>query len=1381
MAGPPVRIGDQLILEEDYDENYIPSEQEIKEYAREIGLDPDNEPELMWLAREGIVAPLPVEWKPCQDITGDIYYYFNFSTGQSTWDHPNDEHYRDLVLQERRKLQAQGGAKKKEKKKKKRKKERRKKRSALHLGSPLAPVLVPLGALAPLRGLVDTSGSTLRGSFSSSSLGSSGGFDTLLGISGGPSAVVTKPSGYMRSTLGSRQEERVSLTLPGLEEEDEEEDGSEVQSLKGSARLLRNLHLDIGSLGGGFEYEESQSMEEGPAYSRVEKVREAEPQSTMNWKDEAESLPEKESLKEWQLRDIEDASLHSDAICPPTLDKIFSGNADSLSSRLATRDSPRRHAEASPRGTPGDGTDERGGATNAPEVEASNAGALANVTLKKDTPQILSETRLGATDLRQSSSMHWNDESDPSEQVKELQVSDRSEEHISDRDFVFHSNLTEQVLVVDALSSVLYSSQAQLLEGRKDNADGVSDEEPRKRSEVESARGRSPTGSCDIDKGKGLILANVMQEEETSEQDKSVLVTVPHPEESAAPHQVCDKQELEHEASLKQPPRESSSDRIQRKELEKEKSQLHKLQEELRKKEEEDARLLQQQHEQKLRTLKERLKAEMEEEEAQVKKERDRNLAKLRAQISAETEAEERKMRAEKNAAMQDLREEMESLQKSERENLKEKKTLLLGKLQKEMDDALREEKGKIMEEKERAVQELRSGLERQREEALGKLEKQYAKDLEQLRVTAEEKQQRAVASIQEKIMEAQQSEKLQLQEDLLLAQRRSQVIGYERELSDLLKEKRQEVERDHERKLEKLKQDHQHILERSRERYEDEERKQRARLLGNLQEELQRMTQLHEREQAVLRQDMEGRLSDLCGTYQEKERRVHNLEEQLEFRSTEIKAKTAQLSNQEELLSKKRQQLQEEEEDIAKIREEVMAARLDRQELEELRKEHRHLLESIRQSRRALEELQDQKADLESKVEVLQRRSQRLQKRISELEAEMQNKQILKETSMGDRGPSPTAEKDLRVEDLRETSRTQARSQLTPLPKDDQSSWSDVRHYISLEGVSIKNAKEFLIHQTKSMRKRQTALKVARQQWRHDMHKAQEELQDPESSQILEDVRRNLEEEAKHLNEMKAAMWKGQVLLRKKEEKLSELESSLLEELSEEDKPKGAASKKVVTFDLSDSEETSTSVMSTDLPQHPFDLKPELQLSQPNKVQYLSDSLYRITTELNGILGVLGSAIIPSASAAGGIPLSTYTSLARGQLPGQWAWSTGLSPSMASSAAQTVDSMLTEKWHKYFPEGIPSLSGNPPPFTRRLGYLSASEQIRLLQQSQLRVPEPDRQTIQTMIDANKKWLENFKNDPKVPLYTRTTTTSPSPGLLQLGLDENNQIKVYHY
>ncbi|CAL8097184.1 unnamed protein product [Calicophoron daubneyi] len=90
----------QVILEETYDMRFRPSKEEIYQYAGIIGLDPDSEPELLHLAYEGLVAPLPPQWKPCQDRNGDIYY-FNFETGQSFWDHPCDVHYRQLVIEER--------------------------------------------------------------------------------------------------------------------------------------------------------------------------------------------------------------------------------------------------------------------------------------------------------------------------------------------------------------------------------------------------------------------------------------------------------------------------------------------------------------------------------------------------------------------------------------------------------------------------------------------------------------------------------------------------------------------------------------------------------------------------------------------------------------------------------------------------------------------------------------------------------------------------------------------------------------------------------------------------------------------------------------------------------------------------------------------------------------------------------------------------------------------------------------------------------------------------------------------------------------------------------------------------------------------------------
>jgi len=36
-------------------------------------------------------APLPDNWKPCKTTDTEEIYYFNFKSGESTWDHPCDE------------------------------------------------------------------------------------------------------------------------------------------------------------------------------------------------------------------------------------------------------------------------------------------------------------------------------------------------------------------------------------------------------------------------------------------------------------------------------------------------------------------------------------------------------------------------------------------------------------------------------------------------------------------------------------------------------------------------------------------------------------------------------------------------------------------------------------------------------------------------------------------------------------------------------------------------------------------------------------------------------------------------------------------------------------------------------------------------------------------------------------------------------------------------------------------------------------------------------------------------------------------------------------------------------------------------------------------
>jgi hypothetical protein len=72
-------------------------------YATWLGMDLQSDQELFYIAKEGLKAPLPGDWKPCRSPDGEIYY-FNFSNGDSVWDHPCDEHYRAMFRIEKEKL-----------------------------------------------------------------------------------------------------------------------------------------------------------------------------------------------------------------------------------------------------------------------------------------------------------------------------------------------------------------------------------------------------------------------------------------------------------------------------------------------------------------------------------------------------------------------------------------------------------------------------------------------------------------------------------------------------------------------------------------------------------------------------------------------------------------------------------------------------------------------------------------------------------------------------------------------------------------------------------------------------------------------------------------------------------------------------------------------------------------------------------------------------------------------------------------------------------------------------------------------------------------------------------------------------------------------------
>nr|XP_017198639.1 centrosomal protein of 164 kDa isoform X10 [Oryctolagus cuniculus] len=1439
MAGQPMRIGDQLILEEDYDETYVPSEEEILEFAKEIGIDPTKEPELMWLAREGIVAPLPVEWKPCQDITGDIYY-FNFANGQSTWDHPCDEHYRNLVIQERGKLSTPGAVKKKDKKKKKEKKDKKDRetcKNSLALGSSLAPVHAPLGGLAPLRGLVDAPPPALRGS-QNMSLGSSveSGQRGELLLSQG-----LKTSARTKGLLGSIiQEDKSTLRILALGEEtnEEDEEESDNQSAHSTSDLLKNLHLDVEALGADFENKESLKS----------------------------SQPEKKAV-----------SLDSDAAHPAAPGQLSSqGAGSSLSSALGKEQQEtgarpwlpeKEENEKSDPGAslslltpgvdPGDDPPARASAMEPPEdpVGAAEEGSQREEAAKEPKKEARSDD---------------SEESEISEHMKELHLSDSMDSDskpLRGLDFGFRSRISERLLDVDVLSPVLDGAcwEAQKL-GREHQDDSQSSREelqsrhsgglerlspplltrvrlqsPLHSQDTEEGPLQAPEGQEAAEPGEESITSPVplmfLQreqapsppashergteqrsqaeelgpgQEEAEEPEEKVAVSptppvspeVPSTEPAAPPQQPSEAALKAVEEAVAQ-----ELEQDQRRLLELEREKMQQLREKLWQEEEEE---VVQQKVKSLSSLQEQLQKATEEEEARMREEESQRLSRLRAQLRSSTEADEDQIRATQEASLQRLREELESLEKAERASLEQQSRQKLELLREEMAALEKDEQAALRAETEEALRQLRERLQGERKDALARLEQEHRTELEQQRSLLETKHQEVLSGLQKKIEEAQQREEAELRESLGKAEQRAyqklhQVLEYEQELSSLLREKRQEVEREHERKLDRMKEEHQRAVAEAREQYEVEERKQRADLLAHLTGELERLRRAHERELESTRQEQDKQREDLWRRQREQERKLQDLEVELEIRTKDVKAKLAQLDVQEKTARKEKQQLLDVQRQVALEREEATATH---RHLEEAKKEHAQLMESSRQLRRVLDELQARKLDLESQLDQLQAQSQRLQRHVSSLEAEVQRKQSTLQELAAEEShqAAPHFEPSLRIEDLRKslgTNLAKEASSFSQSKEESPLSLDSVRHYLSAEGIALRSAKEFLVQQTRSMQRRQTALKAARQHWRQELASAQEVAKDPPGSKVLEDVRKNLEEETRHLDEMKSAMRKGRDLLKKKEQKLNELESSLREEASDEDTLRGAPTKKVVTFDLSDEEEESSeSCESSSLPP----ATPTPSPIFPTKIHHLSSSLQRISSELNAVLSMLGSLGTPppppppppqplfactpapfSARPSKSVPTPAYPSLTPipaaspvSPVSTSWAWDPGLGPRLSSSVAQTVDDFLLEKWRKYFPSGIPLLSNCPPPLENKLGYVSASEQLRFLQRPQSQVPEASSTNFQGIIEANRRWLEHFRNDPKSHLFS-VPKPAATVGLLQLGLDEDKTLKVYRY
>jgi len=74
----------------------------IEQYAIYLGINPSEDKDLMWIARDGYSAEVPEPWVECTDEEGECYYY-NKETKERKWEHPMDEYYKELYQSEKAK------------------------------------------------------------------------------------------------------------------------------------------------------------------------------------------------------------------------------------------------------------------------------------------------------------------------------------------------------------------------------------------------------------------------------------------------------------------------------------------------------------------------------------------------------------------------------------------------------------------------------------------------------------------------------------------------------------------------------------------------------------------------------------------------------------------------------------------------------------------------------------------------------------------------------------------------------------------------------------------------------------------------------------------------------------------------------------------------------------------------------------------------------------------------------------------------------------------------------------------------------------------------------------------------------------------------------
>ncbi|XP_033126044.1 centrosomal protein of 164 kDa-like [Anneissia japonica] len=1423
-------MGDQLILEEDYDENYQPNEDEIREYASVIGINPDEDPELMWIAREGIIAPLPEDWKPCQDTNGDIYY-FNFTTGDSVWDHPCDEFYRTMVIEEREKLALSGkhvggkkdGKKKKDKKDKKAgKKETNEKKGGLPASS-----LAPLKKDMVLGSSIGSLGSTAAGTGKLGALGSvkdpmkstlGSTFGSDLGQSTDASRFLKSKNGSLdqkKPLLQGGREEKIQM-MPDFSDESQE-----------SATPRLNLDLDLKDIN-DLSYEESESELKMIKSTGMSESEDDDDDVNVDFGIDVGIS------KRLGLMDVADLEPIADTPTPREeinqLDKWMKKPTGGKSDEIAAKEEEKKRKEEK----------EKEEMERKQKADLQASAALKRMEMQGDLHE--EEKKLRQQHEQEIKEMKERLQSeledvklelldDKEEKLKQLKEKIDKEVEEEEKKMTKEKDQTIKELR-SQVKEEAEDEEARLMEGKSDNMRKMR-ENIRKEEEDEEERLRNEMkNKIDIVK-KELKDVKECEDEKLNEEKKKVAEKIEN-EVRLYKEEQQKKLEEKNEEEIKQMEGKFESDlQSALKDI----AQDYEKEMEVKKKEATDK------HQRELDDL----------------------LAKLQDAQEEEMRSTEDKLRAtrEKQAAVSGMEDGLENVLKERKHQVKEDQRKQLDSLRKEHEKNLKDiqEEYRKMEEKERGL--VNSKLESEK----SKLAKDHEKELNALQREFEERK--------EELHRKHEDEESAL-----------------KETSESLDDTKHKLE-----KLAKQIEKEENDLKRRRAKFEDDQMKfegekdeafanQAASLTSRELEELRVLLKQiqdeikHERNQLkLLRQEREHLESDIKRMKQEKQ----ELSRRPNIRQSEPSLHHDHLPVNGDASP----------EEVSPGNMVPTTPSADVMDMKELLtpspSKHRREMVHPRDFSRPLLENDVDDFEVNSRESLSNAGHQR----------ERANSGVHR--SRQDSGRSYHSG-SFWTENIRPALAGQNRTRSShhyawhdgefdddiSEPSDDFAhlnirnhlQQSNLRVRLIEEGSAIQRAKMFLKKQKKTLNNRQSKLQNAKQEWRRDVRNQYVAGLSPSSASMLDDVKLSLEREAIELDKAVINVTAGRRLVREKEQKLKQLQESLIDVSSDSDLSDVTYHRQrqhVHHVSLSDSsdddeeedgEDFKTPLYRPGVNKPPLSVKDGMssksdqasdilkgidtllsQRSTMNEavIEPITSSLDKVNKQLTDVMGLLqkqlpqGSAIPNGAldptgndvqpqqaphqpppfqpslngtytpydatpsygyQPANRVPLSSHyfnpdytNSYRRGVSTGFSVYSSMRnSPAFREPQSESADQVLERKWRKYFGGNTSSVK----PLTTGLststgskfrGYIPASEQLRSFRESARRntadIGGSRLGSVDAMKDMQSNWLNDLPKTRAMPIGSTNNSNTASHlvdnegfGAMRLELDENNQIRL---